>query len=168
MTKAALLQAVELVIGQAEKVLAYVRRGGAALAPPEDLTSPVLNGRLTGVTPDRDRADARADALEQLVRGLRSCVASDRRDEDLAQLIDAARAVLEEVYGRTITFAWEGELPASGARIEGRAHADVVHGKLIGVAVGKLTEGDVRGEAQARESGAGGETIGVSIERLGR
>lgn len=133
--------------------------------------SPVLKGELRDVRADLDKAQAHQQALEHLVGRLSSYALSQVAEDEIkevAPLVDAARTVLEELYGRTITFAWERDREPSGLSVSGAAYADVVRGKLSGVSIGTMTEGTATGTAGARIVDAGGEVHGAGVERLGR
>ncbi|HWX44484.1 MAG TPA: hypothetical protein VNY52_04085 [Solirubrobacteraceae bacterium] len=169
MTGAALTEAVKLVFDQTQKLLGFLgrRREKGADAQPAAITSPVLRGELRDAVPNLDRVAAYEEVLKRIVGEL-SLYTAEADPGKVEPLLDAARAVLEDVYGRTITFAWESDRQATGARVEGRVQADLVHGKLLGVGIESVTEGDVKGTAVAGEVEAGGEVTGVKIKHLGR
>lgn len=163
MTDTEVAQAVDLVVAEARRLLALAGRGGTGTASPESLASPALNGRFVVAAPDLERVSAWADVLEQLVGML-----SGGRPAEVPPALDATRTLLEAIHGQTLTFAWERARAPSGERVDGRAHADVVAGKLVGLRIRRMGPGDAFGQARAGTSRDGGATIGVEIDRLGR
>jgi hypothetical protein len=157
---------------QVQSLLGWLRRrrrGEEVPAPSEELISPVLKGELVQLAPDLQRAAKRSEALEQLAGKLAAYGAvepTDAERDELLELVDAARSVIEEIYGHTLTFAWEKDRPESGSQIDGRAYADVVNGKLRGVKIKTMSGGEVYGEATADTVGEGGEATGVEIDEL--
>jgi hypothetical protein len=170
LTGAALTEGVKLVFDQVQKLLGFLgrRREKGEDAQPVTITSPVLRGEMLDAVPNLDRVAAYEEALKRIVGEL--ALYTVEADPGRAEpLLDAARTVLEDVYGRAITFAWESDRQATGARIEGRVQADVVRGKLIGVGIESIKAGDVdvTGTAVAGEVEPGGEVAGVKIKHLG-
>ncbi|GAA1181663.1 hypothetical protein F4556_006006 [Kitasatospora gansuensis] len=167
----ALTQAIAFLYHRAEVVLdrRAARSRSSEAAPAEQWPAVVAGnpGRALDFDPDNvtmelaDRLESLLDVLdvytehEQLI---------DNQDERLRRALGRLRAVLEEAYGRRITFVGE-DRPASGMRIFNRAGD--VHGVSRALKAGRvsiLANIDVEHTAQIVRPGA--EMTSVEIDDL--
>lgn len=167
----ALTQAIGFLYRRAEVVLdrRAARRNADEERPPEVVPAVVvgdpgnpLDFELERLTPERaERLDSLVELLglyaenEQLIDG---------QDERLRRNLGRLRAVLEDVYGRRITFVGE-ERPASGVRVVARAGD--VHGKATGFRGGRVSRlANVEVEHDVEVVHPGGEATGAVIDDL--
>ncbi|MFF4765109.1 MULTISPECIES: hypothetical protein [unclassified Streptomyces] len=171
----ALPQAIGFLLHRAEVVLdrrARRRDAGAPLPPDEVENVPDVVVGDPGPALDFDPAevtDERRQQLETLVGALglysENGHLPDGQDERLRRALGRLRALLEDVYGRHITFAGEVQRPASGMRIVNKARD--VHGvsrALKARRVSSSANADILHTAEAVHPG--GEMISVEIDEL--
>ncbi|MGW2046299.1 hypothetical protein ACWCPF_14105 [Streptomyces sp. NPDC001858] len=167
----ALTQAIAFLYRRAETVLdrRAASRSSPEPRPPEEVPEVVVGdpGHALDFEP-RNLTEERAERLESLMEVLGLYAQHehlvDGQDERLRRSLGRLRALLEEVYGRRITFIGE-DRPASGIRIVSRA-ADV-HGvsrALKARRVSSTANVDVEHTAEVVHPGA--EMTSVEIEDL--
>ncbi|WP_457032488.1 hypothetical protein [Kitasatospora sp. P5_F3] len=167
----ALTQAIGFLYHRAEIVLdrRAARRGTGEAGPAEPVPDVLAGdpGHALDFDPDRVTADL-ADRLRSLLDALGMYAEHeqliDSQDERLQRTLGRLRALLEEVYGRRITFVGE-DRPMSGMRIVNRAGD--VHGvsrALKARRVSSLANVDVEHTAQVVRRGA--EMTSVEIDDL--
>ncbi|MEV7678081.1 hypothetical protein AB0O64_05900 [Streptomyces sp. NPDC088341] len=167
----ALTQAIGFLYRRAETVLDRRAASGSSLepCPPEAVPEAVVGdpGRVLDFEPG-NVTEERAERLESLMEVLGLYAEHeqlvDGQDERLRRTLGRLRALLEEVYGRRITFVGE-ERPASGMRIVNRA-ADV-HGVSRALKARRVSStANVEVEHTAEVVHPGAEMTSVEIEDL--
>lgn len=167
----ALTQAIGFLYRRAEAVLdRRAARGGSGESQlPEEVPDVVVGdpGRAGDFDPTTV-TDEQAERLETLMEVLGLYAEHERpvdgRDARLRRALGRLRALLEEVYGRHITFAGE-ERPASGRRIVNRAGD--VHGISRALKARRVSSGagfDIEHTAEVVHPGA--EMTSVEVEDL--
>ncbi|MET8715816.1 hypothetical protein ABZV52_21925 [Streptomyces sp. NPDC004735] len=171
----ALPQAIGFLLHRAEVVLdrrAQRRDTSAPLLLEEVEEVPDVVVGDPGHALDFDPAevtDERTERLETLVEALglyaENGHLAEGQDERLRRTLGRLRALLEDVYGRHITFAGEAQRPASGMRIVNRAR-DVrgVSRALKARRVSSSANADILHTAEVVHPG--GEMISVEIDEL--
>lgn len=167
----ALTEGVKFLYGQATELLRRrrERKDAKAEPPAPPVGTPALDGELE--QPLRVD-DAVLEQLEPDLRDLRRDLKDyvdeiepiDSADERLLATADGLRSVLEAVYGQRITFRGE-QRPASGPFVEGRVDVGTVSGYVAGIRAKNVTGGSLHGVVRADEVAAGGEAVGVDLDR---
>lgn len=173
----ALSQGISFLYSQLGDLLRRRRERRAAAGndlPEADVVAPlgsaaqVLDGALAGGPIDLDALDRHADQLAALRGLLLPYVEGDKPVEpsnrQLLEQVDAARALLEQVYGQHISFVGERR-PATGTALAGQAGdigqyaRQVIASGERAVAVG----GDMRGSTIITgDQSGGGATAGAA------
>lgn len=130
-----------------------------------------MEGRLEPLSPDPKALESLTSDLRELRRLLADYAdevePADPADRILLKRVDALRLVLEAIYGQRITFRGE-QRPASGPVVQGAIDVRSVSGYAAAVRAEAVRgSAEVRGKACADEVQAGGEIVGVDIDRIG-
>jgi hypothetical protein len=127
---------------------------------------PVISGELGPLTTESAVVEAHLSEIQELVGTLSVYERKPERldGQDAAVRADLARArtLLEQIYGKRITFHGE-QRPASGVRVEQRLK--VVTSDVTGVAGNRVRSADVTQEVD--EVRPGGSIIGVHGDDIG-
>lgn len=173
-----LTEGVKFLYGQASALLTEWRARKHAKADSDsqgassESAAPVniFTGEVRLANPDFAVMDRREQALEELlltgtlVRIGNLGQEADPQDQAQVEAAEALRAVMEEIYGVTITLIGEEGRPPSGSPVvRGEAEAKIVDGLLAGVRVRNVKDGLVVGTAKAHHVQEKGSTIGVEI-----
>ncbi|MCX5111006.1 hypothetical protein OOK13_21150 [Streptomyces sp. NBC_00378] len=168
----ALTQAIGFLLHRAEVVLDRhtERRDTSEPLLPEEVPDVVVGdpGHALDFDPD-EVTEERAERLETLVEALELYAENghlvEGQDERLRRTLGRLRTLLEDVYGRRITFASEEERPASGMRIVNRARD--VHGVSRALKARRVSSGvnpDILHTAEVVHPG--GEMTSVEVDEL--
>ncbi|MGW1606250.1 hypothetical protein [Streptomyces eurythermus] len=167
----ALTQAIGFLYRRAEVVLdRRAARGNADGERPPEVVPPVVvgdPGNPLDFEPER-LTDERAERLDSLMELLGLYAENehliDGQDERVRRTLARLRAVLEDIYGRRITFVGE-DRPTSGVRVAARAGH--VHGKSTGFKGGRVSRlAGVEVEHDVTVVHPGGEATGAVIDDL--
>jgi hypothetical protein len=159
-----LTEGIKFVYNQATELLRR-RREKAAEAP----DVPALEGQLAPLNPDSAVLDRVEPDLRELRKVLQDYVDDiepiSAQDERLLEATDAARRLLEAVYGQRITFRGE-QRPVSGPVVEGTVDVDAVSGYVAGVRA-RVVGGSAHVRGAVRADEVSGTAVGVDLDRIG-
>jgi hypothetical protein len=159
-----LTEGIKFVYNQATELLKR-RREKAAEAP--DVSA--LEGTLAPLNPDSAVLDRVEPDLRELRKVLQDYVDDiepiSAQDDRLLEATDAARRLLEAVYGQRITFRGE-QRPISGPVVEGTVDVEAVSGYVAGVRA-RVVGGSAHVRGAVRADEVSGTAVGVDLDRIG-
>jgi hypothetical protein len=150
------------------------RKDVAGDAPAVELRLPVsLGGGTIEANPDFDvvaQNQARLTELRsRLVNVADDLVDVDASDTTLLHDVSELRDLLEDVFGKYLTFTAETDRPPSGAPIaSGRVRAEELrNADATGIEVQEITGGTARGEVDVDVASEGSRVVGGRFGRIG-
>lgn len=173
---AALQEGIKFLYAQASELLQRrrERKDAAGDAPVVELRLPAsFGGGVIDAGPDFDivaQNQARLTELRsRLVNVADELVDVDVGDATLLHDVIELRSLLEDVFGKHLTFTAETDRPPSGAPIvSGRVRAEELRdADATGIEVEEITGGTARGEVDVGVASAGSSVTGARIKRVG-